>query len=265
MPHAEDAFESWLLSLERRFLQDLNFAELRRGVQALSSVYVERRERISRGAALDGAAKRAAFALFFAPLHFLMTRHVVRELSRAPARAPFASQVGFMQRRAILLDLGCGNGASSAAWSGEAAQPPRLTGVDLHPWALGETRSTWRHFGFQGRTVLGRLEDAALPQSGGVLAAWSVNELTEVSRKSLLSRLIDGNQRGTAVLVIEPVATSAWWNEWSHAFAQEGGRSDIWSLPGATLPASLQHLARAAGLDYREIKARSLWLGPRLR
>ncbi|HKQ60062.1 MAG TPA: hypothetical protein VJS92_02180, partial [Candidatus Polarisedimenticolaceae bacterium] len=38
-----------------------------------------------------------------------------------------------------------------------------------------------------------------------------------------------------------------------------GGRADEWRLP-AELPEPLRKLDRAAGLDHRELTARSLWL-----
>ena len=99
----EDAFSTWLEALEKRHLKNLTFAEVRRGVQALSSLYVHRRERIDRSAALDGAGKRAAFAMYFAPLHFLLVREIVRALD---ARVP---------PEMTLTDIGCGTGVAGAA------------------------------------------------------------------------------------------------------------------------------------------------------
>ena len=58
------SFATHYRDLEARHLSELTFAEVRRGLQALSSLYVERRERLADGAALDGAGKRAAFALY---------------------------------------------------------------------------------------------------------------------------------------------------------------------------------------------------------
>src|SRR5215207_2555953 len=60
-----DLFSRWLDALDNRHRQALSFQEVRRSVQALSSLYVERREKLRQGAALDGAGKRAAFATFF--------------------------------------------------------------------------------------------------------------------------------------------------------------------------------------------------------
>src|SRR5207249_9243885 len=92
----DGGFLRWLEALEQRHLQSLNFSEVRRGVQALSSLYVSRRQRLDRNSALDGAGKRAAFAMFFGPLHFLLVREMVRALkARVPAEMS-------------LIDVGCG-------------------------------------------------------------------------------------------------------------------------------------------------------------
>jgi len=63
------------------------------------------------------------------------------------------------------------------------------------------------------------------------------------------------------VLIIEPIARRAtpWWPHWSARFAASGGRADEWRFP-STLPVRQQSLARAAGLDPRELTARSLYL-----
>ena len=76
-----------------------------RALRALSSTYIERRATIHHGAALAGAGKRAAFALFYGPLHYLTVSEVVRGLE-AGIPAP-----------AVLVNLGCGTGASGAAWA----------------------------------------------------------------------------------------------------------------------------------------------------
>src|SRR5215831_6226734 len=56
----DDLFVHWFEALQRRHLATLSFSELRRAVQALSSLYVERRSRIDTGTALNGLGKRAA-------------------------------------------------------------------------------------------------------------------------------------------------------------------------------------------------------------
>src|SRR5262245_52042235 len=89
-------FLHWLEGLEKRHLTNLSFSEVRRAVQALSSLYVERRDRIDAGSAFTGSGKRAAFAMYFAPLHFLLLREIVGALD---VRLP---------ENMAILDLGCG-------------------------------------------------------------------------------------------------------------------------------------------------------------
>jgi hypothetical protein len=84
--------DGWLSALEARHLADFTVPEVTRALRALSSAYVQRRRTVARGATLDTAGKRAAFALFYAPLHFITTTHVVEALGatgdmpRAPHR-----------------------------------------------------------------------------------------------------------------------------------------------------------------------------------
>src|SRR5262249_54036029 len=86
--------ERWLSALETRHFSELTFQEVARALRALSATYVERRDRIRSGATLAGAGKRAAFALFYGPLHYLLVREIVRALADSTI-AP------------TLVDLGC--------------------------------------------------------------------------------------------------------------------------------------------------------------
>jgi len=52
-----DPFPGWFAALERRHLADLTFQEVRRSLQALSSLYVERRGRLGSGAALEAGRR----------------------------------------------------------------------------------------------------------------------------------------------------------------------------------------------------------------
>lgn len=245
-----DPVAGWLAALEKRHLAELTFAEVRRALQALSSLYVERRGRLGSGAALEGAGKRAAFALYYGPLHFLLVREVVRSLgaaSPAPDR---------------LLDLGCGTGVAGAAWAVEAGGRPALEGVDKNPWALQEARWTCARLGLRGQAVRGDAASWALPRPpAGVIAAFTLNELADDARESLRSRLLGAGKAGVEVLVVEPIARRAlpWWAEWSRAFVAAGGRDDEWRFPAA-LPDRVRLLGKAAGLDPRELTGRSLWL-----
>jgi SAM-dependent methyltransferase len=226
-------FDSWLAALERR-----------------SSLYVERREHLTTGKAMDGAGKRAAFALYYGPLHFLLVREIVRALGPA------------LSEPRSILDLGCGTGSASAAWALECRRRPHLEGVDLSGLATEEARWTWGRLGLQGRARRSDATALSLAGADGILAAFTVNELPDEGRARLLLRLLDAADQGASVLVVEPMArrTTPWWAEWKKGFEGKGGRSDEWRFP-ARLPEKQTLLARAAGLDARELLGRSLCFG----
>jgi len=243
--------DAWLAALEARHLADLTFPEVSRSLRALSATYVERRDRLSEGAALSGAGKRAAFALFYGPIHYLLVAGIVRQLPRAAAGA------------AQLVDLGCGTGASGAAWAGACDRRPQIIGVDRHPWALAEAARTYRELGLRARTIRGDAATVALPRSPALLlAAFTANELSEDARETLLRRLLERAKRGDRVLVVEPLAgfVAPWWNQWQKAFSETGGRADQWRFR-VELPSIVAKLDRAAGLDHRELTGRSLYIG----
>lgn len=246
-----DPFPAFFEALEARHRADLSFAEVRRALQALSSLYVERRERMRSGAVFEGKGKRAAFALYYGPLHFLLVREIVRALGPA-RRSP---------RR--ILDLGCGTGTAGAAWALEAESTAEVAAVDVNGWAVNEARWTLRQLGLRGRAARGDAVSQKLPRPpAGLLAAFTVNELDEASRARLLPRLLGAAGGGATVLIVEPLSrrVSPWWPEWSEAVRSAGGREDEWRLP-ATLPHTLALLGKASGLDNRELTGRSLALG----
>src|SRR5436190_21899804 len=157
-------FDTWIQSLETRHLSDLRFPEVSRALRALSSTYIERRGSILHGAALAGAGKRAAFALFYGPLHYLIVAEVVRHLDsrRDQPRA--------------LVDLGCGTGAAGAAWAVQASLGP-VTAIDRNPWPLAEAGRTYRQFDVPVRTRQDDMTTAPWPAHAAILAAFAVNEL----------------------------------------------------------------------------------------
>jgi SAM-dependent methyltransferase len=241
-------FDRWMDDLERRHLSERTFAEVRRGLQAVSSLYVERRGRIGSGAVFDGEGKRAAFALFYGPLHHLVVGEIVAALG--------AAEPGL----ARVVDLGCGTGAAGAAWA--LAAGAEVAGVEKSGWAANEARRTYAALSLRGRAAPGDLLRERLPGRGaGILLGWVVNELDAASRAALLPRLLEAGRRGARVLVVEPIAVRPvpWWNEWTEAFAADGGRGDLWRFPAA-LPPLVARLDRAAGLDHRTLTARSLYL-----
>lgn len=221
-----------------------------RALRALSSTYVERRQKLTEGAALAGAGKRAAFALFYGPLHYLLLREIVNALPGATAAVP------------TLVDLGCGTGVSSAAWARACAVPPRVIGIDRHPWVLGEAAWTYRAFELDARTRQDDAATATLPKSPVlILAAFAMNELADAARDRLLERLVARATDGDRVLIVEPVAgfVARWWGPWRDRFVGKGGRADEWRVR-VDLPSIVAKLDRAAGLDHRELTGRSLWL-----
>jgi len=248
----DDRFALWLREAEQHHLADLTFPQVSSGLRALSSTYVERRRRLGEGGALDGMGKRAAFALFYGPLHFLAVREIVQALPGA-RRAT---------RATTLVDLGCGTGAAGAAWATACDHAPRVVGIDHHPWALGEAARTYRAFGLTARTVKGDIASVALPKGPvSMLAAFAMNELPDASRDALMQRLLDRTATGDRLLVVEPIAgvVARWWERWRAPVEQMGGRADEWRFR-IELPAIVAKLDRAAKLDHRELTARSLWL-----
>ena len=260
MTPSDDRLAHWIAALEAKHLAELTFPEVSRALRALSSTYVERRKKLAEGAALSGAGKRAAFALFYGPLHHLLVTHIVDRLPGATANVQ------------TLVDLGCGTGASGAAWAVACrARPadakreggPRVLGIDRHPWVLGEAAATYRAFGVSATVRQGDITHVTLPGSPvSILAAFTMNELADPDRDALLARLVERASEGDRVLIVEPLAgfVARWWNRWRATFEAAGGRADEWRLR-TELPPIVAKLDRAAGLDHREITGRSLWLG----
>jgi hypothetical protein len=244
----EERLTTWLAALDERHLVDLTVSETARALRALSSCYVERRAKV--GAALDTAGKRAAFGLFYAPLHFIVIREIVRSL---PGATTSVRQIH---------DLGCGTGAAGAGWAVDCGRP-RMNGIDRHPWAVAEANWTYRQLGLDGKATQGDV-DRVKPRGErgqGILAAYTVNELPEATRDALLPRLLAAHDRGSRVLIVEPIARrmATWWDAWAMAFTSAGGAPAEWRFTIA-LPPRQRDLGKAAGLDPRQLTARSLWL-----
>src|SRR5438477_8367338 len=134
---------SFLAALEARHLASLTRAEVTRALRALSSCYVERRAQLAGGAALDGAGKRAAFALFYGPLHLLTIGEIVRALG--------AHDRGI----ATIHDIGCGTGVGGAAWALACDTPPSINGIDRNAWAVAEANWTYRQLQLRGSARAG--------------------------------------------------------------------------------------------------------------
>lgn len=251
---ARSAFDRWLAEAAARFETELRFPQIRKGVQALSCLYVERRASADLSArASEGAAKRAALATYFAPLHFLATCYALDALLEAEAGALAAV------RRVV--DLGCGTGATGAAVAVLCNGRPEVVGLDRSGWALGEARHTYASFGLRARTLRRRLpRGLPRPRPGDlVVLGWCLNELREGERDLLLGELAGARAR---TLVLEPLAgaVAPWWQE---ARERLGG-TGTWAAQvkrAIQRPPRIAELDRASGLDHRVIGARALFAG----
>jgi SAM-dependent methyltransferase len=240
-------FSEFLQQLEQRQLADLRFSEVTRALRALSSTYVERRESaLANHKALDGAGKRAAFALYYGPLHFLLIQHIVRELGKTFPPG-------------LVVDLGCGTGVAGAAIAASNAAPMRVLGVDTHPWTLDEARFTYGSFGLSFEVRRSHAAAMRFPKDTSiVVAAFVVNELTDKDRASLLEHIKEAN---VSTLIVEPISQriSPWWNDWAAEFTRIGGRADVWKAR-IDPPPIVKRLAKAAGLRPEMLTARSLFV-----
>lgn len=241
-------FEAWLAALEARHLATLTFPEVVRALRALSSTYVERRARLSGRGSLDSDGKRAAFALYYGPLHWLLVETIARQIPGAAAPA----------RR--LLDLGCGSGAAGAGWAAPMSRPPAISGLDVHPWAVREAAFTYRQCGLDADVRRGHADRSRWPRADAVLSAFLANELSEAGRDALLARLVDAAHGGARVLVVEPLSrrVTPWWPAWADAAIRAGGRADEWRCE-VRLPPIVMRLADAAGLRPQGVAGRSVW------
>jgi protein-L-isoaspartate O-methyltransferase len=252
----DTVFQDWLAALEARHLANLRVPEVTRALRALSSAYVERRRQTAASSgrnvhgALDSAGKRAAFALFYAPLHFIAVTEVIR--ARAGTAPPPKA----------IVDLGCGTGAAGAAWALAAPLAPSVLGIDRHPWAVEEARWTYEQLGVHGRARQGDITTRVTARRGdSIVAAYVLNELPDDARVRVENRLIEAAENGGRVLVLEPIARAIapWWDELATRLARVGGRADEWRLP-VDLPPLLEKFDRAAGLNHRELTFRSLFV-----
>jgi SAM-dependent methyltransferase len=252
-------FPTFLKALEARQLADLRFSEVTPALRALSSTYVERRDSaLADHKALDGAGKRAAFALYYGPIHFLLIQHIVRE-------------IGATFKPGTVVDLGCGTGVGGAAVAMSATPPLRVLGVDTHPWTLDEARFTYQTLGLPFEVRRGHAAKTRFPaDTSVVVAAFVVNELKGDDRDALLESIkavvrtkpdTTGVSQAAHVLIVEPISQriSPWWNQWAEEFIRLGGRADLWKAR-IEPPPIVRQLAKAAGLRPDMLTARSLFV-----
>ena len=258
--HARSGFAGdadWIDAAIARHTMPFSRPEFLKAVRALSARYVEHRSALPSRSPLDSAGKRAAFAGFYAPLHYLTIRGLLRALPHGP--------------QSRVLDLGCGTGVGGLAWAASLPTAVPVTGVDLNTWALEELRWNSRHLAIPCRTQRGSMVDVLdKTLSGrrrqdlagtGIVCAWSANELPGPLRDRLLTHLLDAHRAGASVLIVEPLALSAvpWWASWQAAVTSAGGSADEWRL-APDLPPALAELDEAAGFRRDALTVRSFWL-----
>ncbi len=247
-----ESFDRWLEETLARFSPSLTFTEIRKGVQALSEIYVVERREDGRMAAraIDGQGKRAALATYYAALHFLAVHHALVMLGE--------ESLGTVRR---IHDLGCGSGASGAAAAMTLGGVARLVAYDRSGWALDEARQTYRSFGLESHMRRDELPKA-FPQTnpGDLLCfGWVISELENKQRLVLLKRLRAAAKRHVPLLILEALSTriTPWWADWEDALTALGVRSEIIRV-AIERPYWIQDMDKAARLDHQVIGARVL-------
>ena len=132
---------------------------------------------------------RAAFASFYAPLHFL--DHL---RGGGGAAAPLCATGS----RAWSIS-GAGTGAIGAALA-LAAGAPAVLALDRSAWALGEARRTFAALGVRGRTRRAQLPSGVPRSAPGdlVAAGWILNECRPEARERACGRLSRALSSGRA-------------------------------------------------------------------
>lgn len=251
--HLRPDLESWVEQESARALADLRFPDVRRAVQALSTLYVQKRSRggLDRRAG-DGAGKRAAFASYYAPLHF-MGAAVAADVVR------LSDACGVTE----VVDLGCGTGAVGAAVARLLPGSPPVTGVDANASAVRVCARTFQALKVRGRARVGRLP-GALPRvrpGAVVVAGWSLNELGDADRAAVLGSLEAVVARGGGLFVVEPLSTRAvpWWPRLQARFP--AALTTEFREP-IERPDWIRRLDEATRLDHRDAKGRVMWVAP---
>ena len=146
--------------------------------------------------------------------------------------------------------------------------------IDENAWALGEALWNWRALGLDGRTRRADLVTAAakIGTEGrrgrigppAIVLGWAVNELAPAARGRLLSELTTLVERGSALLLIEPIARTLtpWWAEWVERLSPHGAESHDWKFDIA-LPGRLAEIDHEAGFRREGLSARTLSCGSR--
>lgn len=254
-PPRDLSLEGWTEALHDKWAANLTFQELRKGAQAVSDVYVHGRAKGGLAKrAVDGRAKRAAFACYYGVIHAI----VVSELfgPRGPLRIPAGVRC---------LDFGCGPGALGAGLAAGGAEPSSVHGLDLVGANVEMARWTYDWWGLTGGARVGRLPRAlGTPRTTDLIGfGWCVNELIPADRKALWGPLQAAVVAGSGILLIEPLSRRAvsWWSEAERALCHDGAKSIEFRVR-VDLPTRVRDLDRATGLNHSEVGARVLFKPP---
>jgi hypothetical protein len=162
---------------------------------------------------------------------------------------------------ASIVDIGCGTGVAGAAWALEMEPKPRVIGIDRNPWVLQECKWTYHTLGIDGTVRSQDVARVRVPPGAAVIAAFTMNELDSQARVRFHEEFLRIAAHGMPVLIVEPIARrlTAWWDDWARDWTDAGGRHDEWRFQ-LELPERLALMDKAAGLNHRELTARSLWI-----
>ena len=101
------------------------------------------------------------------------------------------------------------------------------------------------------------------PLRGGtaLVAGYVLNELPETLRLGVEAQILAHAAQGGRVLILEPIARgiTPWWDETAARMATVGGRADEWRFR-AEVPDLVARFGKAAGLDYRELRLRTIFV-----
>ena len=94
------------------------------------------------------------------------------------------------------------------------------------------------------------------------MAAYVLNELPQDARARVEEQLLAAPAANARALIVEPIARSVtpWWEATTARVIAAGGRADEWRFE-IDLPPMLRLFDKAAGLNHRELKVRTLYIG----
>jgi hypothetical protein len=150
---------------------------------------------------------------------------------------------------------------AGAAWALALNPRPEVLGIEALSWAAQEARWTYSTLGVRGTVRVQDIGRFRIPRETAVIAAFTINELEDQVRESILLQCLRTAEAGNPVLIIEPIARrlSAWWDGWAMKVKAAGGYESDWRL-SVKLPEQIAKMDRATGLNHRELTGRSLWL-----